>query len=153
LVAHTAAINEALDARTATFADIVDTRTASSLQNLRQPRRSAFVSSNHASATIADAMEARGSQVMGLMSSGVDTMAGHVVPLKDIQGNLEFNVSALASDIGARVAQFENLLDTRVEAAANRVTTSGQHAADVIGSRSDELALTIKSRSGKPSGC
>jgi hypothetical protein len=74
-------------------------------------------------------------------------------PAQGHQGNLEFNVSALASDISARVAQFENLLDTRVEAAANRVTTSGQHAADVIGSRSDELALTIKSRSGKPSGC
>ncbi|MGH2192725.1 hypothetical protein, partial [Enterococcus faecalis] len=59
------------------------------------------------SATIAEAMEARGAQVMSLLTSGVDQMANAMSErIKDIQGNLGFNVSALASDISARVAQF-----------------------------------------------
>src|SRR5665811_1242928 len=58
---------------------------------------------------------------------------------------IETRVGAVANDIDVRVAQFEDLLGSRVEAVAGRIESSGRQASDGLMARAEELSLGIKS--------
>jgi hypothetical protein len=90
-------------------------------------------------AALSEAIETRSSQLGATMTAR----------FQEMHDGLEIRFGAVSSDIAARVNQFENLLDSRVEAAATRVVTSGQNAADILVSRSEEISLGIKSSVGE----
>ncbi|MBI3699942.1 MAG: hypothetical protein HY242_05780 [Afipia sp.] len=86
-------------------------------------------------AALAEAIETRSTQLGTTMTAR----------FQEMHDGLEIRFGAVSADIAARVGQFESLLDSRVEAAAARVIASGQNAADILVSRSEEMSLGIKS--------
>jgi hypothetical protein len=54
-------------------------------------------------------------------------------------------VGAVANDIDMRVAQFEDLLGSRIEAVAGRIESIGRQASEGLMTRAEELSLGIKS--------
>ena len=51
----------------------------------------------------------------------------------------------LVRDIDTRIAHFEDLLGSRIEAVAGRIETSGRQASDTLMARAEELSSSIKS--------
>lgn len=86
-------------------------------------------------AALSEAIETRSVQLSSTMTSR----------FQEMHDGLEIRFGAVTTDIANRVGQFESLLDTRVDSAASRITASGQHAADIIVSRAEEMSLGIKS--------
>ncbi|HEY5215890.1 MAG TPA: negative regulator of septation ring formation, partial [Pseudolabrys sp.] len=64
---------------------------------------------------------------------------------QEIHQGIETRVGAVATDIDVRVAQFEDLLGSRVEAVAGRIESSGRQASEGLMARAEELSLGIRS--------
>jgi len=88
-------------------------------------------------AALAEAIETRNTQLSTTMTAR----------FQEMHDSLEIRFGAITTDIASRVGQFESLLDTRVDAAAGRVAASGQHAADILVSRAEEMSMGIKASS------
>ncbi|MFX5825165.1 hypothetical protein ABTE33_20620, partial [Acinetobacter baumannii] len=64
---------------------------------------------------------------------------------QDIREAIETKVGSVANDIDVRVAQFEDLLGSRVEAVAGRIESSGRQASEDMMSRAEMISTAIRS--------
>lgn len=122
---HGEAIHTKLDQRLTDFQTAIDTR-MSALDTSLDAKTTAFT----------DLIQSRGEQLTGTMTAR----------FQEMHDGLDMRFGAVAGNIATLVSQFDTLLDTRVAEAAGRVTVSGQQAADIIMSRSEEMSLGLKTR-------
>jgi hypothetical protein len=151
-------ITGALDARFGEFQELLDTRVTTldlsldtRIKNLDQSIETHLSSVTGAltegSTQAIAALDKRIADVSATINERSQELADTVSSrFQDAHQNIDVRGTAIVGEISRQIVQIEDLLGTRVEAAANRVDISSKQIGDMLIARSDELAQTIKAR-------